>query len=126
MELNKDFIMLHCPKCGSEDGIKSGIVREKQRYECKGSGCNYTQSSRYRIAAEKREEAIGLYFEGVGFRGIERLTNISHVTVMRWVKALADNIEVRSAPQEKRDYNMDASLHWDDDLLYGTKKSIKT
>ena len=94
--------MLHCPKCGSEDHVKNGIIREKQRYRCGGCGCNYTQSSRYRISAEKREEAVNLYLEGVGFRGIERLTNISHVTVMRWVKALGDKIDANVSKEEKR------------------------
>ena len=61
-----------------------------------------TQNSRYRILSEKREEAVNLYLEGVGFRGIERLTNISHVTVMRWVKGLADKIDAQSSPEEKR------------------------
>ncbi len=46
-----------------------------------------------RIALPKRLECIRLYLEGVGFRGIERLTAVSHVTVMRWVKALEDDIE---------------------------------
>ena len=31
--------------------------------------------------------------EGVGFRGIERLTGIPHTTVMSWVKKLGNDIE---------------------------------
>ena len=46
-----------------------------------------------RTPVEKRIECIRLYLEGVGFRGIERLTGVSHVTVMRWVHRLGDRIE---------------------------------
>ena len=38
-------------------------------------------------------ECIKLYLEGVGFRGIARLTGVSHVIVQRWVKELGDKIE---------------------------------
>jgi transposase len=84
----------------------------KQRYKCKDCGCNYTQSSRYRISAEKRKEAIRLYLEGVGFRGIARLTGISHVTVMRWVKALAGRIDADMAWQDKRVAIMELDEMW--------------
>ncbi len=85
--------MIRCPKCRGTTSVKNGIVRGLQRYKCKSCGCNYTQSSKYRIPLEKRTQAIELYLEGTGFRGIERLTAVSHVTVMRWVKALEDDIE---------------------------------
>lgn len=104
--------MLHCPKCGNADFIKNGIVREKQRYKCKDCGCNYTQSSRWRISKDKQQEAINLYLEGVGFRGIERLTGISHVTVMRWVKALADKIDMSLPAEEKRVAIMELDEMW--------------
>ena len=30
---------MNCPKCKSEKKVKDGIVKNKQRYKCKG--CNY-------------------------------------------------------------------------------------
>jgi len=72
---------------------KNGTVRGKQRYKCKQCGCNYTQSSLKRIPLVKRIEAIKLYLEGVGFRGIERLTGICHNSVINWVRDLAATIE---------------------------------
>jgi transposase-like protein len=84
---------MHCPKCRCVEAVKNGTMNQKQRYKCKACGCNYTQSSRYRIPVEKRLHAIKLYLEGVGFRGIERLTGISHNTVIQWVRNLAGEIE---------------------------------
>ena len=76
-----------CPKCRSAVRTKNGKVQGKQRYKCKDCGCNYTRSSLSRTPLNKRIECIRLYLEGVGFRGIERLTGVSHVTVMRWIRS---------------------------------------
>ena len=61
---------------------------------------------------EKREEAISLYLEGVGFRGIERLTGISHVTVMRWVRALAERINENTSEDNRRVAIMELDEMW--------------
>lgn len=84
---------MHCPKCSHAESVKNGKMNGKQRYKCRSCGCNYTQSSKYRIPREKRLECLRLYLEGVGFRGIERLTGVSHVSVMKWVRDLGDRIE---------------------------------
>jgi transposase-like protein len=84
---------MNCPKCQCAEAVKNGTKNQKQRYKCKLCGCNYTQSSTARIPLESRVKAIKLYLEGVGFRGIERLTGIHHTTVIKWVKNLALVIE---------------------------------
>ena len=84
---------MNCPKCRSAEAVKNGTMNQKQRYKCKNCGCNYTQSSLSRTPAAKRIEAIKLYLEGVGFRGIERLTGIPHSTLISWVKNLGNQIE---------------------------------
>jgi len=89
---------MKCPKCRSAKRCKNGLIKGKQRYRCKECGCNYTVSSLSRTPREKRIECIRLYLEGVGFRGISRLTGVSHTTVMRWVHKLGDDIE-RFRPQ---------------------------
>ena len=37
--------------------------------------------------------ALQLYLEGLSFRGIERILQVSHVTVMRWVRQWGKAIE---------------------------------
>lgn len=76
-----------CPKCDSKEATKSGIVNERQRYKCRNCGYHYT------VAKVGREvnsyyvvKALQLYMEGVGYREIERLLGVSHVSVMNWVK----------------------------------------
>ena len=87
-----------CPHCRSAVRIKNGKIKGKQCYKCKDCGCNYTVPSLCRTPLETRTQCIRLYLEGVGFRGISRLTGVSHTTVMRWVKRLGDDIE-RFRPQ---------------------------
>ncbi len=82
-----------CPKCACAEAVKNGKMQGKQLYRYKSCGCNYTQSSRYRIDRETRIKCIQLYLEGVGFRGISRLMGVSHVSVQKWVKRLGDDIE---------------------------------
>jgi transposase-like protein len=84
---------MHCPKCRCVEAVKNGTKNQKQRYKCKNCGCNYTQSSLSRIPPETKANAIKLYLEGVGFRGIERLTGIAHSTVISWVNKLGVEIE---------------------------------
>ena len=76
---------LKCPKCGSEKRVKSGFNNKKQRYLCKNCECNYTVGQRGYPEHIKRK-AIQLYLEGNGFRRIERILKVSHVSVINWVK----------------------------------------
>ncbi len=77
----------HCPKCHSTEFVKSGIIKERQRFKCKS--CNYyftVQKLGKRIEGEYVIKALQLYLEGISFREIERILNVSHVSVMNWVK----------------------------------------
>lgn len=76
-----------CPKCDSELVIKSGIIKDRQRYKCKKCGYYFTvnklgkQINNYYVI-----KALQLYIEGVSYREIERILGVSHVSVMNWVK----------------------------------------
>ena len=96
---------MNCPKCTCAEAVKNGKMNGKQRFKCKACGCNYTQSSRYRIPRAKRLECLRLYLEGVGFRAIERLTGVSHVSVINWVRDLGERIE-RLRPQDGAQVNV--------------------
>ncbi|REJ61219.1 MAG: IS1 family transposase [Bacteroidetes bacterium] len=78
---------LYCPKCQSQDYVKSGIIKGRQRFKCKD--CNYyftVQKMGKRIDDYYVTKALQLYVEGVSYREIERVLGISHVSVMNWVK----------------------------------------
>lgn len=76
-----------CPRCQSQSLIKSGVIKERQRFRCKE--CSYS----FTVLKEGKNidpyyviKALQLYIEGVTFREIERILGISHVSVMNWVR----------------------------------------
>lgn len=88
---------MNCPKCGSVDCTKDGIIKERQRYKCKSCGYRHTVSYLGISPAIKRQ-ALQLYLEGLGFRSIGRFLKCSHVAVHNWIKAHGESIEsIRSA-----------------------------
>ena len=44
------------------------------------------------LEEDMKQKAIKYYLEGNGFRRIERLLHVSHVSVINWVKKAADEI----------------------------------
>ena len=88
-----------CPEYGSKEKVKNGYNRGKQRYLCKECGRNYIGTKNGYPESTKRE-ALRYYTEGLGFRQIERLMHVSHVTVINWVKKAAE--ELRRIEEEKK------------------------
>jgi hypothetical protein len=79
--------MEKCPRCGSVEFRKDGIVKEKQRFRCKTCNFRFTVSHIGNPPGKKRT-AIILYLAGLDYRKIGRLINTSHVTVFNWLRDL--------------------------------------
>ncbi len=96
---------IKCPRCNSDWIIKSGRVKGKQRYNCKD--CNYfftVNKLGKRLDNYYVVKALQLYLQGLGYREIERILGISHVTVMKWVKQYFN--EVPEIDKAAFDYQM--------------------
>ena len=94
---------MDCPRCGSVDYVKDGIVFGRQRYMCKSCQYHYTVSKRSgEKFSETRQLALAMYLEGLGFRAIGRLLHVSHTAVFGWVKQAGEKVEltVTDAPVE--------------------------
>lgn len=76
-----------CPKCQKQNIVKSGIIKERQRFLCKDCKYYFTvkklgkQIDDYFVT-----KALQLYLEGLSFREIERIIGVSHVTISSWIK----------------------------------------
>lgn len=81
--------MAICPKCGCEKCVKDGIVKGRQRHQCKSCGYRHTVQQVGKSATMKRQ-ALELYLEGLGFRSIGRFLKCSHVAVYNWVKSFGE------------------------------------
>ncbi|TYP70000.1 IS1/IS1595 family N-terminal zinc-binding domain-containing protein [Aquimarina intermedia] len=81
------MIVENCPNCGSLSFVKSGIVKDRQRYRCKVCKYYFTVNKLgKRIDEYYVNKALQLYLEGLSYREIERILGVSHVSIMNWVK----------------------------------------
>ena len=77
----------HCPRCKGNNITKSGVIKERQRYNCKSCSYNFTVEKEGKsIDSYYVIKALQLHIEGVTYREIERILGVSHVSVMNWVK----------------------------------------
>ena len=83
---------MNCRNCSGDEIIKNGFIQGHQRYKCKGCGFNFTKGYRGK-PVELRQQALKLYLEGMGFRAIGRVLEVSNVTVLKWVRAYGQQAE---------------------------------
>ena len=84
---------MQCLKCYSRKQVKSGFTREIQRYKCKKCECNFTRSDRRGVSVEIKIRALQLYLEGMSFRSIGRMLNVSNMSVLRWIQSAEEHIK---------------------------------
>jgi len=85
---------MKCSKCLCEESVKSGIIKGKQRYKCKGCGRNYTVELKSTAKPQfLKKQALHLYLEGLGFRSIERFLGVSNVSVLNWIRSFGKGVE---------------------------------
>jgi transposase len=73
----------NCPYCGSENCVKNGVIKERQRYQCKDCSKNYYKS--IALKTDIRRYAIIMYLEGVNFTDIAKRLSVSWHTVKSWI-----------------------------------------
>lgn len=84
---------MNCPKCTSESNVKDGVVKGKQRYQCKSCGFRYTVEYKGGIHPQYKRLALALYLEGLGIRSIARHIGVSNVAILKWIKAFGVRAE---------------------------------
>ncbi len=93
---------MNCAKCSSNIGIKSGKAKGKQRYKC-----NYHYTVQLKSKAKPKELkkfALQLYLEGLGFRSIGRMLNVSNVSVLNWIRSFGQELQALFNNGSKVDY----------------------
>ena len=100
-----------CPKCHAKDFVKNGKIAGKQRYQCKSCQYNFTVAKLGKgIDPYYIRLSLRLYLEGLGFRSIERIVGVSHVSVINWVKKYGKGLKAlrRSGQESIRAKEVDA------------------
>ena len=64
---------LRCKGCGSEEHVKNGFMRGKQRYRCKACGLNFTDTPPRGMPLRVKVEAVLLYLSGLSMNRTAKL-----------------------------------------------------
>ena len=84
---------MDCPKCKSSRQKKNGFRRGKQSYKCKSCGCQYVENPSQRgYSLEVKQLCIKMYLNGMGIRGIARVTDIHHSTILNWIQQAGQSL----------------------------------
>ncbi|MBD1997298.1 IS1 family transposase [Leptolyngbya sp. FACHB-541] len=79
---------MKCPQCNSTQVAKNGHRRGRQCYKCKQCRRQFLESYYpWRYSDEVKQLCIKMYLNSMGLRGIERVTQIHHTTILRWIQA---------------------------------------
>lgn len=88
------FNSMNCPKCNCNFYIKNGIINGMQRFRCKCCGHNYTvEKKSSSIDTYKKRIALILYLEGMNVTTIAQKLEVSHVSVIKWIRKYGNNLE---------------------------------
>lgn len=106
-----------CKRCGSDDTIKNGTVRGKQRWNCKGCGLNFVagdergswREERYR---KQKALAVLLVCVGLSYKAAGRVVGVVRNTVYEWFKAFAGKIDPPVPEGELDVVEMDEMWHF--------------
>ena len=78
---------MKCPQCNSSKIIKNGHRRGKQCFRCRECGRQFVCEPRNQpYPRQVKELCLKMYLNGMGLRGIERVTEIHHTTIMNWIR----------------------------------------
>ena len=64
---------LRCKRCGSQEQVKNGLMRGKQRYLCKGCGLNFTDTPARGKPLAMKAAAVRLYVSGLSMNRTAKL-----------------------------------------------------
>ena len=90
---------LRCKRCGSEEQVKNGLMRGKQRYLCKDCGLNFTDTPARGKPLAMKAAAVLLYVSGLSMNRTARLLSVSTPTVQAWLEQFAQAYAHKPEPE---------------------------
>jgi transposase len=90
---------LRCKGCGSEEHIKNGFMRGKQRYRCKACGLNFTDTPPLGKPLAVKATAVLLYVSGLSMNRTAKLLGVSTPSVQAWIEQFAQAYGQKPAPE---------------------------
>lgn len=84
---------MQCPECGSQHIRKNGHRGNQQNHIC--ARCDRQFIEHYDTngySDEVKRLCIRMYVNGMGFRGMSRVTGIAHTSLINWVKQVGSHL----------------------------------
>src|SRR4028118_710270 len=84
---------LQCPDCGGRHMSKNGHRQAKQNYICVDCKRQFLDPYEVRgYSDDVKRLCLQMYVNGMGVRGISRVTEISHVTILNWIEQAGEDL----------------------------------
>ena len=78
---------MQCPECASKHIRKNGHRGDKQNYICVKCGRQFIEVyNKPGYSLDTKALCLKMYVNGMGFRGISRVTGVAHSTIINWVR----------------------------------------
>src|SRR3954454_12843292 len=90
---------LRCKRCGSEDHVKNGLMRTKQRYLCKACGLNFTDTPARGKPLALKVAPVLLYVSGLSMNRTAKLLGVSTPTIQAWLEQFAQAYAQKPEPE---------------------------
>ena len=105
---------IRCKRCGSSDYVKSGYIRNSQRYKCKVCKYNFKKGdNRGKISSETKALGILMYGSGKASYGmIARLFKVSRSTVLYWIRTMGSRLPESVVDTEIAEVSIDEMWHF--------------
>lgn len=118
--------MILCKHCGSENIVKDGFIKGKQRYLCKSCSKTFRiGDNREKYDIHKKVRIIKLYTEGVGIRSIERLEEVPSSLIIHWIRSFAKIIREKICSIKVPDNAKEIEILEMDELFTYYQKKVK-
>src|SRR3954471_21425766 len=90
---------LRCKGCGSEEQVKNGFMRGKQRYRCKACGLNFTDTPPRGMPLRVKVEAVLLHLSGVSMNRTDKLHGVPPPPCQAWSERFAEVYARKPEPE---------------------------
>src|SRR3954468_10677771 len=90
---------LRCKRCGSEEHVKNGLMRTKQRYLCKACGLNFTDTPPRGKSLALKVAAVLLYVRGLSMNRPAQLLGVSTPAIQAWLEQFSAAYAQKPEPE---------------------------
>src|SRR4028119_1716681 len=101
LSLSRSTKRMKCPDCYGTHIRKNGHRQHKQNYICVSFGRQFLAQYEPRgYSDDIKQLCRKMYLNGMGVRGISRVREISHVTILNWIEQSGERLPDSYYPKQ--------------------------